>query len=53
MSTVDVPDGLLHRTILGRCYGAAVAQEVRAVVWQQEGCWFDPRALPRYVSRCP
>ncbi|KAG7257211.1 hypothetical protein CRUP_004300 [Coryphaenoides rupestris] len=25
---------------------AAVAQEVRAVVWQQEGCWFDPRAPP-------
>jgi len=25
----------------------AVAQEViRAVVWQQEGCWFDPRAPP-------
>ena len=20
-----------------------VAQEVRAVVWQQDGCWFDPR----------
>jgi len=26
--------------------GAAVAQEVRAVVWQKEGCWFDPRAPP-------
>jgi len=25
-------------------FGAAVAQEVRAVVWQQEGCWLDPRA---------
>jgi len=25
---------------------AAVAQEVRAGVWQQEGCWFDPRAPP-------
>jgi len=25
---------------------AAVAQEVRGVVWQQEGCWFDPRAPP-------
>jgi len=23
--------------------GAAVAQEVRAVVWKQEGCWFDPQ----------
>jgi len=22
---------------------AAVAQELRAVVWQQEGCRFDPR----------
>jgi len=22
---------------------AAVAQEVRSVVWQQEGCWFDTR----------
>jgi len=21
-------------------------KEVRAVVWQQEGCWFDPRASP-------
>jgi len=25
---------------------AAVVHEVRAVVWQQEGCWFDPRAPP-------
>jgi len=31
----------------------AVAQEVRVVVWQQEGRWFDPRAPPSYVSRCP
>jgi len=35
------------------CTNAAVAQEVRAVVWQQEGCWFDPRAPPSQVSRCP
>jgi len=26
--------------------GQAVAQEVRVVVWQREGCWFDPRAPP-------
>jgi len=26
---------------------AAVAQEVRAVVWKPEGCWFDP------VAKCP
>jgi len=33
---------------------AAVAQEVRAVVWRQEGCWFDPQAPPpSQVSRCP
>jgi len=34
------------------CMGAAaaVAQEVRAVVWQLEGCWFDPRALPSLHS---
>jgi len=25
---------------------AAGAQDLRAVVWQQEGCWFDPRAPP-------
>jgi len=25
---------------------ATVAQEVRVVVWQQEGCWFDPRTPP-------
>jgi len=32
----------------------AVGQEVRAVVWQQEDCWFNPRAPPpRSVSRCP
>jgi len=30
----------------GGTFGAAVAQEVRAVVWQQEGCWLDPRAPP-------
>jgi len=30
----------------------AVAQEVRAVVWQQEGCWFDPRAPPPPVEVC-
>jgi len=39
-----------HYKVLHR---AAVAQEVRAVVWQQEGCWFDPRAPPSSVSRCP
>jgi len=31
-----------------------IAQEVRAVVWQQEGCWFDPQALPSQAThlRC-
>jgi len=29
----------------------AVAQEVRSVVCQPEGCWFDPRAPP--ISKCP
>jgi len=42
--------------ILGKCHadkwtlGAALAQEVRAVDWQQEGRWFDPRAPPSQVS---
>jgi len=30
---------------LGALLGSQT-QEVRAVVWQQEGCWFDPRAPP-------
>jgi len=30
----------------GLTEGAAVAQEVRAFVWQQEGHWFDHRAPP-------
>ena len=29
---------------------ADMAQEVRAVVWQSEGCWFDPTLG---VSKCP
>jgi len=45
-----VPDLCLEGTPMLICmivmgdWGAAVAQEVIAVVWQQEGCWFDPRA---------
>jgi len=26
--------------------GVAVAREVSVVVWQQEGCWFDPQDPP-------
>jgi len=33
--------------------GLAVAQEVRSLVWQQEGCWFDPWVPPSQVWRCP
>jgi len=29
----------------------AVAQEVEPDVWQQEGCWFDPRAPPP-LAKC-
>jgi len=34
------------QSLLWELGGTAVAQEVRAVVWQQEGCWFNPRAPP-------
>jgi len=34
------------RGIFASAHKKSVAQEVRAVVWQQEGCWFDPRAPP-------
>ena len=30
--------------------GGEMAQEVEAVVWQSEGCWFDPTLG---VSKCP
>jgi len=36
-------DMMVHESANGR---VSVAQEVRAVVWQLEGCWFDPRAPP-------
>jgi len=26
--------------------------EVRAVVWQQEGCWLDPRGLLPLLAKC-
>jgi len=35
------------RVYLTHLLGRALAQEVRVVVCQQEGCWFDPRAPPR------
>ena len=41
---------LLRSHVHQPCLGAAMAQEVRAVVWQSEGRRFDPTLG---VSRCP
>jgi len=34
-----------NHTVVVVVVRAVVALEVKMVVWQPEGCWFDPRAL--------
>jgi len=36
----------MFRIVSSMFMGGSSSGGIRAVVWQQEGCWFDPRAPP-------